>query len=48
MTMEVFEGRVTSSNIMSKSNRRVCFGFSEPLRMPLSVRVVSHIATAES
>ncbi len=40
------EGR--SSNKMSKSNRRVCFGFSEPPRMPLSVRVDSHIATAES
>ena len=40
------EGR--SSNQMTDMAPSACFGFSNPPRMPLSVRVDSHIATAES
>ncbi len=40
------EGR--SSNQMTSMAPSACFGFSNPPRMPLSVRVDSHIAAAES
>ena len=37
-----------SSNQMTGMAPSACFGFSSPPRMPLSVRVDSHITTAES
>ncbi|MBM47436.1 MAG: hypothetical protein QGF28_03340 [Candidatus Thalassarchaeaceae archaeon] len=40
------EGR--ASDQMTGSTPGACFGFSNPPRMPLSVRVDSHIAKAES
>ena len=40
------DGRI--SNQMTDISPSACFGFSNPPRMPLSVRVDSHISTAES
>ena len=40
------DGRISSQ--MAGMAPSACFGFSNPPRIPLSVRVDSHIAAAES